>query len=220
MIAFLLSNQNLPFTVSLALMLAIALLEGASTLVGVGLSDFLDSMLPEMDVDADLDADVHAPGPLTHLLSWLRVGEVPVLILVIVFLTAFGLIGLFCQSMSARLLGNLLPGWMASLPALLATFPILRICGGILAKVIPTDETESVSENSFVGRLAVITLGRATCDKPAQARLHDKHGQAHYIMVEPDLDQGCFEQGTTVLIVRHDGTIFKAIENPSAALTD
>ncbi len=226
MIAFVLSNQNMPFAIALALMLAIAILEGVTTLIGAGLSDLLDSMLPDMDMDvdadfdADLDADIHAPGLFTKLLSWLRVGEVPVLMLVIVFLTAFGLIGLFCQSMALRILGTMLPASLVSVPTLLVTFPVVRICGGILGRVIPKDETESVSEESFVGRVAVITLGRAERGKPAQARLSDQHGQAHYIMVEPDVGDIGFEQGTTVLIVSHEGAIFKAIENPSAALTD
>ena len=220
MIAFLLSNQNMPFAIALALMLAIAILEGVTTLIGAGLSDLLDSMLPDMDIDADIDADIHAPGLFTKLLSWLRVGEVPVLMLVIVFLTAFGLIGLFCQSMSLRILGHMLPAALASVPALMVAFPVVRICGGILGRIIPKDETESVSEESFVGRVAVITLGRAEPGKPAQARLSDQHGQAHYIMVEPDVDSARLEQGTTVLIVSHEGAVFKAIENPSAALTD
>ena len=226
MLAFVLSNQNLPFAIALSLMLAIAMLEGVSTLIGAGLSDLLDSMLPDMDmdvdvdVDADIDADLHAPGLFTKLLSWLRVGEVPVLILVIVFLTAFGLIGLFCQSMSLRILGHMLPGMLASVPALFATLPLVRICGGILSRIIPKDETESVSEDSFVGRMAIITLGRAERGKPAQARLSDQHGQAHYVMVEPDVDDVGFEQGMKVLLVRHEGAVFKAIANPSEALTD
>ncbi len=228
MIAFLLSNQNMPFAIALALMLAIAILEGVTTLIGAGLSDLLDSMLPDMDVDmdvdmnvdADIDAHIHAPGLFTKLLSWLRVGEVPVLMLVIVFLTAFGLIGLFCQSMSLRILGHMLPAALASVPALMVTFPVVRICGGILGRIIPKDETESVSEDSFVGRVAVITLGRAEPGKPAQARLSDQHGQAHYVMVEPDVGTVNFEQGTAVLLVSHEGAVFKAIENPSAALTD
>ena len=96
----------------------------------------------------------------------------------------------------------------------------MRICGGILGRIIPKDETESVSEESFVGRVAVITLGQAAPGKPAQARLSDQHGQAHYVMLEPDTDNAVFEQGTQVLIVSHEGAVFKAIENPSAALTD
>lgn len=223
---FLLSSQNMPFTISLVLMLAMAILEGVTTLIGAGFSDLLDSILPDMDVDvdvdldADLDADFHTPGLFTKLLGWLKVGEVPILMLVIVFLTSFGLIGLFCQSMSVRFLGHMLPGALASIPSFFATLPVVRMCGGVLARIIPKDETESVSEESFVGRVAVITLGQAECGKAAQARLNDEHGQAHYIMVEPDLPDACFEQGSVVLIVSHEGPVYKAIANPSAALTD
>jgi hypothetical protein len=230
MITFLLSSQNLPFTVALTLMLAIAVMEGVSTLIGAGFSDMIDSVLPEMDLDVDadidvdadmdLDTDFHAPGPFTRLFSWLRVGQVPVLILAIVFLTAFGLIGLFCQSTAIRLFGHLLPASLASIPALVITFPVVRISGGVLAKVLPKDETESVSEESFVGRVAVITLGKAEVGKPAQGRLTDPHGQSHYLMVEPDQDGVRFEQGTEVLIVSHQGAIYKGIENPNKALTD
>lgn len=232
MIAFLLSTQNLPFTVSLTLMLAIAVMEGVSTLIGAGLSDLIDSVLPEMDLDVDADidmdvdadvdlnADLHSPGIFTRLLSWLRVGQVPVLILAIVFLTAFGLIGLFCQSTALKLLGQMLPASLASIPALIVTFPVVRVCGGVLARILPKDETESVSEESFIGRVAVITLGTATQGKPAQARLKDQHGQSHYIMVEPDLADASFTQGASILIVSHQGAIYKAIVNPNEALTD
>ena len=220
MLDFILSSQNMPFAIALTLMLAIAMMEGVATLIGAGLSDLLDSLLPDVDFDVDLDSDMQAPGPLTKLLSWLRVGQVPVLMLVIVFLTAFGLIGLFCQSMSLRILGHLQPAILVSVPALFVAFPVVSVCGGILGRVIPQDESESVSEDSFVGRVAVTTLGRAERGKPAQARLSDQHGQAHYIMVEPDGDHTRFEQGTTILIVSHEGAVFKAIENPSAALTD
>jgi hypothetical protein len=224
MIAFLLATENLPFTVSLTLMLAIAVMEGVSTLIGAGLSDMIDSVLPEMDldvdIDADLDADFHAPGPFTRLLGWLRVGQVPVLVLAIVFLTAFGLIGLFCQSTALKLVGHMLPAALASVPALCITIPMVRVCGGVLAKILPKDETESVSEESFVGRVAVITLGTAAAGKPAQARLTDQHGQNHYVMVEPDLAGVSFEQGTEVLIVSHQGALYKGIENPNQALTD
>ena len=236
MIAFLLSSQNLPFTVALTLMLAIAVMEGVGSLIGAGLSDMINSVLSKMDlhlhadIDMDMDADMdmhmdvdtdlHPPGHFTHLLSWLRVGQVPVLILAIVFLTAFGLIGLFCQSTASKLFGHMLPASLASIPALVVTFPVVRVCGGALAKILPKDETESVSEESFVGRVAVIILGTAAPGKPAQARLSDLYGQNHYIMLEPDLAGARFEQGTSVLIVSHHGAVYKGIENPIAALTD
>ncbi|MEZ5581571.1 MAG: DUF1449 family protein [Candidatus Competibacteraceae bacterium] len=46
--------------------------------------------------------------------------------------------------------------------------------------------------NQFIGRVAVITLGTAGYDSPAQAKLRDQHGQTHYIMTAPDQPKNAF----------------------------
>lgn len=233
MIAFALANQNLPFAVALVLMLLIAILEGVTTILGMGLSGFLDSLMPEMDVDIDLDMDVdmdvdmdadidgpdfHTGTPLTKMLSWLRIGQVPVLVLLVIFLTAFGLFGLGTQSVALRLTGRLMPSIAAAGIALLLALPMVRMFGGILARVMPKDETEAVSEKSFIGLVAVITTGTARHGGAAQGKLQDRHGQTHYIMIEPDDAQEIFVQGTEVILVRQQGAIFKAIKNTSPLL--
>lgn len=220
MISFLLASQNFIFTVSLVLMLAIAVLEGCATLLGAGFSEFLDSVLPELDVDVDLDLlGADSPPPLSRFLSWFRVGEVPALMLLVIFLTAFGLIGLFFQSIASRVTAHLLPGVMVAIPAFLVSMPIVRLGGGLLSKVMPKDETEAVSEKSFIGSVATIVLGAASKGKPAQAKLKDTFGQTHYIMVEPDDANDVFKKGTEVILVVQEGSVFRAIRNNSAALT-
>ena len=221
MINFLLASQNMPFTVALAVMLIIAFLEGVSTLLGAGIFSFIDSLLPELDIDADIDSpDFESSGLFSKLFSWLRIGEVPAIMLLVIFLTAFGLIGLGFQSFAQRTLGSLLPGSFASIIAVLLSFPIVRLCGGILGKIMPKDETEAVAETSFIGRIAVITLGHASPGNPAEAKLSDKFGQAHYVMVEPDESDERFDNGTRVVLVSQQGAIFKAIRNKSDALVD
>ena len=221
MITFLLASQNMPFTVALAVMLIIAFLEGVSTLLGAGIFSFIDSLLPDLDIDADMDIpDFESSGPFSKLLSWLRIGEVPAIMLLVIFLTAFGLIGLGLQSFAQRTVGSLLPGSFASIPALLLGFPIVRLCGGILGKIMPKDETEAVAETSFIGRIAVITLGNASPGNPAEAKLKDKFGQTHYVMVEPDVSDERFENGTQVVLVSQQGAVFKSIRNKSDALVE
>ena len=218
---FLLASPNMPFTVALAVMLIIAFLEGASTLLGAGIFSFIDTFLPELDIDADLDSpDFESCGPFSKLLSWLRIGEVPAIMLLVIFLTAFGLIGLGLQSVAQRTLGSLLPGSFASIPAVVLGFPIVRLFGGILGKFMPKDETEAVAETSFIGRIAVITIGNASPGNPAEAKLRDKFGQIHYVMVEPDEADERFENGTQIVLVSQQGAVFKAIRNKSDALVD
>lgn len=80
------------------------------------------------------------------------------------------------------------------------------------------DETDAVSEKTFIGRVAKITLGKAEINSPAQAKLKDEHGQNHYIMVEPDIQGDVFETGRLIILVSRVGTIFKAISNDKPAL--
>lgn len=216
---FIFADQNLPFAVAIALMLIIAVLEGAATLLGAGVSGFLDSLLPEMDMDVDMDMpDMHSASALTRLLGWLRFGQVPALILLVIFLTAFGIMGFIVQGFAVEVLGNLLPAWPASGLAFLCALPFVRGCGGILAKIMPKDETDAVPEQSFIGLIAVITLGTARPGSAAQGKLKDRHGQTHYIMIEPDEPAEQFTQGTEVLIVQQQSAVFRAIRNNSTVL--
>lgn len=225
---FIFAQQNTPFAVALALMFLIALMEGVTTFLGAGLSGLLDSLLPEMDfdldvdldVDADIDApDIHTGSALTKILGWLRFGQVPALVVLVIFLTSFGLIGYILQACSGELIGRMLPALPASAIAVIGALPFVRIGGGILARVMPKDETDAVAEKTFIGLVAVITLGTAQSGKAAQGKLKDRHGQTHYIMIEPDEAEEEFIQGTEVLLVRQQGAVFRAIRNTSAVLS-
>ncbi len=232
MIDFFLSPSNTPFVIALAVMLAFTVIEIISASLGMGLSEMVDSLIPEfdadidIDIDADVDADIDiagAGGPgdsLIKLLAWFRVGEVPVIMLFIVFLTGFGLSGLTVQFVLTTLTGTTLPTAIAVIPAILCAVPVVRVCGGLLGKYMPKDETYAVSENSFPGMIATITLGTAEAGKPAQAKLRDQHGQTHYILVEPDESEERFSQGDKAIIVSQNGAIFKVIAATSTAMTD
>lgn len=246
MFDFALAPENLPFSVALAVMLGIAVLEGVTALFGAALSGLIDALLPDslsaaeidvdfdldadadLDIDADMDADVGvdgadglgAPTALSKLLGWLCVGRVPVLILFVAFLMIFGLVGLFLQSAVHSVSGFLLPGWVAAVPTFFVALPCVRVIGRGLAYIIPKDETSAVSSATFVGRVATITLGTARRGEPAQAKLHDQHGQAHYVMVEPDIASESFDSGSEVILVSRRGSLFRAIRNTSDAMVD
>jgi hypothetical protein len=248
MVDFILANQNTPFAVALGLMIAIALAEGVGTLMGLGLSSMIDSLLPEVDlpdvdvpdIDApDFDADIAGgalPGDLevvgagadvtgagqgifTQILGWLCFGKVPALIILVIFLTGFGLAGYVLQSVVQSLSGWLLPGVVASAGAFAGALPFTRVTALGLSKIMPKDESDAVSRTTFVGKPALIVQGNAEKGLPAQARLKDINGQNHYLLVEPDVEGEVLAQGTGVIIVRQLGSRYTAIENTSAALS-
>lgn len=216
------ADGTTPFTVALAMMLVLALLEGVGALIGYGLSNVIDSALPDFDVDLDIDApDVSSPGPLSALFGWLCIGKVPFLVLLILLLTFFGLIGLFIQASAMATLGFVLPTWIAAFAALLASLPPVRWSALGIAKIMPRDETEAVEQSSFVGRVARITLGEARQGHPAESRLTDQFGQTHYVMVTPDVSDQTFPQGAEVLLVKHlGGSRYGVIANPHSSLSD
>lgn len=221
MLEFVSLPENSWFSIALVVMLGIAILEGILSVLGVAMSSMLDGVLP--DLDADIDAgDVNAApaSGISRFLSWLRLGKVPVLMLLIVFLTGFGLSGLAVQSLLQATFGFLLPVYLAAIPALLISFSVVRVAGGLIEKFMPSDETEAVSDASLVGRTAVITLGTARRGKPAQAKLKDKFGTAHYLMVEPDVAEAQFGAGREVLLVKKDGHVFRVIDVTNRNLSD
>lgn len=204
--SFLLADSNLIFTIALALMLTISLVEITLTVIGIGASQMLDQALPSVDLHADLNAS----SGLTKLLAWLRFGQVPALVLLIVFLTCFSLSGLTMQLVLTNTFGFMLPNALAWLPALLLAIPLVRVTSGVLAKIVIKDETESVSRDTFIGKVATITIGTAAPNSPAEAKLKDQFGTTHYVMVEPD-DGATYRQGSNVLIVDQQGSTFKVI---------
>lgn len=218
MIEFLTAGANLPFTVALALMLMIALMEGVGTVLGVGFSTLLDALLPNIDLDVD-GPEAESGTGLTRFLGWLRIGKVPFLVLLVVFLNAFGLAGLAIQSFVHNVAGLLLPAWVAIFPATLIALPLVRVTAGVVAHIFPRDETEAVSRTSFIGRVATITLGTARLNSPAEAKLRDAYGQTHYVMVVPDQEEE-LPTGTEVLLVRPQGSRFRVLRNTHTALVD
>lgn len=229
-----------PFTIALLLLAFIAVLEILGLLFGVAFSSLVDSALPEFEVDGEVDlqmeataADISAPldidgpntveaasiGPLSHLLAWLCVGRVPVLILFAAFLMGFGLSGLIIQNTVQGLLGFYLWPIIVAIPAVFIALPVTRYLGLTIAKIMPKEETDAVSSDTFIGQVAVIIRGIAEIGKPAEAKLKDIAGTTQYILVEPDEADVQFNQGDEVLIIEQRGAVFKVIANIHQALS-
>ena len=225
MIAMFLATENLPFSIALVLMFGIALIEGVATVIGFGFTQFLDDLIPDFDApDMDISADgadgggfEGGQGPetssiFTRFLGWVKIKQVPMLVVLVVFLTIFSLSGFLFQGTIKRLLTIHLPWYIAIWPVLLITFPLVRGVSLLLAKFVVKDETSAVWTDSFVGKIATITLGTARAGISAEAKLTDKYGQVHYIRVEPDNGNETFKTTTEVLLVKKVAVYSKRFE--------
>ncbi len=193
-----------PFWVALLLILGIAVLEGIGLLLAISPSNMLDAWLPDFD-DAEW---------LGRVLGWLHLGRLPSLVLLLLFLTGFAVFGFALQHLLQTLTGHTLPALLASVLAVPAGMAGTRSLGGLLVHVLPRDESSAVSDQSFVGRSAIITAGHARRGFAAQARVKDQHGRTHYLMVEPDLEEQPLAEGSEVLLVSKPGSFYRAIPHP------
>jgi len=203
------AGETAPFAVALGLTLALTLIEIAGLLLGIHPSAAVDNSLP--DLDADMDAPEATLAPLSQFLSWISFGRLPALVVIILLTTSFGLIGFAGQEMLRRMFDFMLDPWIASAPAAAGALIATHHAGHALARIVPREETEAVSTADFVGRVATIFRGAATVGRPAEAKLTDIHGKTHYLLVEPaEVDQ-TLPEGSEVVIVRQEGSIFRVI---------
>ena len=214
----------LVFTTSIILLLSILLMEVFSLLLGGTLSDMIDGLIPDLDADFDVDGpdgpDIADAGLFTQFFAWLSVGKVPVLMLLAVFMGAFGTVGLVAQNLVRSATGFYLHAAFLTVPVFLAALFVTRHAGLLLTKYLPKEETDAVSTDTFIGLIAVVIRGEATKGQPAEAKLKDRNGKTHYILLEPDEEELVLKAGDTALIVEQRGAVFAAIENTSAALAN
>ena len=194
MIDVLLHTHSAPFSISLAVVLGLFLLEVVSLLLGGSVLS-LGSDAPDLDADfdanfdTDFDADLASevdggidlspgmdvdpePGLApTSILSWIGLGKVPFLIWLVSFLTIFGLSGLVIQSLVSGVFGNPLPAGIASAVALVPALGTTRWISNIVAQIMPKTESTAMRHRFLGGHHGVISQGTAKRGKPFQPNL-------------------------------------------------
>ena len=191
MAAFLFATENIVFVSAIVLMLLI----GAVQAIGIA---------------GDFDLDIHGDA---DLLGWLGLGRLPLLMLLAIFLALFGMIGLIGQHLLLDFAGAMLSPLIAAPAAFLASLPLTGFAARWLAPLLPRDQSSAVPLDALTGSFARIVTGVARSGSPARARVEDAYGQAHYVMVEPDNADQTLEEGETILLVRREDHVFRAISH-------
>ncbi|WP_166417816.1 YqiJ family protein [Cochlodiniinecator piscidefendens] len=216
--------ESLPFSIALAVTAGLFILEILSSLLGATILG-LGGEGPDIDIDTDFDLsagiDIDAPdvsaetmeipsGP-SGLLGWLGIQDVPFLIWMVLFLTMFGLFGLTIQSVATGLIGAPLYTSIAVVLAMIPALGVTRVIANWVGLIMPKTETSAMRTRSLNGHRGIITQGTATRGKPAEAKIKDRHGNMHYLRVEPLDDDGVFPQGSDVTLIRKRGDKFFVI---------
>ena len=192
MFAQFLSPAYLPFAIAFVVMVGIGLIEG----IGLGLGHL------DVHTGADADAD-------WGVLDWLGLGgELPILIWLTSLLGCFTLAGVAIQQVATALAGNPLWWPTAAGGALIAGGLLNTLAANGLARIMPGFETSVVSSDDLLRLRGTILEGVARRGSPARAKVVDRHGQAHFVMVEPHDAADSLTSGQQALLVRREGNLF------------
>ncbi|SEM99426.1 Protein of unknown function [Sphingomonas gellani] len=192
----------LPFTIACVVMIGIGLIEA----IGLGLG--------HLDLDGDVGGDMHG-----GVLDWLGLGgELPILIWLTSLLGCFTVAGVAIQQVAEGWRAAPLAWPLATAGALLVGGLLNTFAARMLARIIPGFETSVISSDDLLRQRATVLEGTARRGAPARAKVVDRHGQAHVIMVEPHDDRDAIASGSTVLIVRRDGARFFALADDDTFL--
>jgi hypothetical protein len=203
-----LAPESAPFTIAIIFVILLGTIEAITLLIGASLSGLFDHF-------AALHFDVHADSGL----GWLHLGRVPVLVLLVLFLTAFAMAGFTCNAVAYNVLGSYPASILSATLAFLSALLVVRRCGSALARIIPSDESSAITLDTLVGHVAVIINGTARKNYPAQARVTTEKGQTFYIRVEPESENEQFVLNDSVLLVQQiSGTRFLVCANPCPEL--
>jgi membrane protein implicated in regulation of membrane protease activity len=201
-----LSPECLPFAIAAVMLAALTGIEMLCLLIGFSLGEVIDKALP----------DDHTG--MFGLLSWLNVGGVPILILIMLLLGFFAMTGFAIQSL-AHAFWSPLPAVVAALPALVLSLPAVRASSRTVARVVPRDETYAVDLTEFIGRSAEVAVGPLDQGLPGRVRVKDRHGNWHTLRARAAKSEEPIAIGATVLLVDQISNVYTAIRAPSDILT-
>lgn len=184
MFDFLSAPEVYPFNVAILFLCALTVLEVLGALMMGSAHHFLDHFIPDSS---------HG------FLDWVHLGRVPAMVLLILFLAGFAASGHALQATSLSFLGSYLPVWVACTASSVFGVIGVHFMGSVVAKIIPKDQTTAVSENELIGLVGHIVTGVARPGHPAELKVLDKHGNPHYLMIEPESDEE-FPEGSAVIV--------------------
>ncbi|ABY29083.1 OB-fold-containig protein [Methylorubrum extorquens] len=202
-----------PFTLAAVVMAGLVAVEALFLLLGQSLSGLVDGALGhETGGGGDLTsaADADAAFSPAAVMSWVNLGRVPFLILLILALAVFALVGFVVQGLAAAVIAP--PPALLAVPAAgAATLPALRVSTKAIARLIPRDESYVVSADDLIGATAEVTLGPLDQGLPGQVRALDRHGNTHFLRTRAAPGTPAMEAGARVLIVDRADAVYVAV---------
>jgi hypothetical protein len=202
MVSILLSQDNLPYTISLCIVFVLGIVESLSLVIGASFLGLLDDWTPN-----DGNADVAA---VSGLVSWLCINRLPLLIWLVLALLSFAIAGFSFNYLSQSWFNSFLPQFVSLSISLILMALCCHFFGGKLADILPKNESLAVSVEDLNGCVGTLTTSKAVQGSPSEAVVKDDYMQQHYVLVEPESDGVEFPTGTQVVLLKRKGQVWSA----------
>ncbi|MEC9494294.1 MULTISPECIES: OB-fold-containig protein [Escherichia] len=200
------ADYNTPYLFAISFVLLIGLLEIIAIICGHMLSGALDAHLDHYDSITT--------GNISQALHYLNIGRLPALVIVCLLAGLFGLIGILLQHACVTVWQAPLSNLFVVPVCLLLTVIAVHYIGKAIAPWIPRDHSSAITEEEYIGCMALITGHQAISGRPCEGKLTDQFGQIHYLLLEPEEGKN-FTKGDKVLIIcRLSATRYLAEKNP------
>lgn len=217
---FLTAWYNLPFTALLGLSIFVAVLQ----LSGLGGDDDSHGDA-DADVDADVDGDLDLDHDLAHdvdhdvdhggdaghgesfsILSFIGVGKVPLLVVLLILFSSVGLLGWLMHGIIQSVLG-MFPGFL-----ILVTLPVATVGGSVITsrtarfigQLIPPLTSTASRAQTLVGMTGTVTSPFVD-EKYGMVHLRDRGGTLISLFCTTD-EVLPIPRGEQVLLVSYDAT--------------
>ncbi|WP_318377259.1 OB-fold-containig protein [Enterobacter sp.] len=200
------SEYNAPYLFAISFVLLIGLLEIASLLLGNTLSSVIDIHLT--------DYNCLATGNIGQALHYLNIGHFPALIVICLLAGYFGLSGMLIQHGWVTLWQTHLSNVLLAPASLALSLVAVHYTGRVFAPIIPRDETSAITENDYIGNMAVITGPSATEGNPCEGKFTDKFGQTHYLLLVPEAGKKFIKGDKVLIICQLSPTLYLGELNP------
>lgn len=195
-----------PFWIALLIVIGLGIVEIVSLLLGSSVTGLLDDGLNHHIPHG------HDAGPLGAWASWINAGGVPLLVVIVLLLSAFSVFGFALQGVVTRFTEPL-PAMIAALLALIPAFPATHWLSRLVARIIPREETAAIGQDDFIGLVGTVTLGPLDQGNPGSVRVKDKYDNIHTLRTQAASGY-VIETGARVIIVHGSDGLFQAIPAP------
>lgn len=151
----------------------------------------------------DLMGHHHDHSPLSPLFAFLGIGQVPISLMIGIFLFCWGAFGLAAnQGLASIMKYPAIYIWPSIAVTLAFSFIVTRVMVALISRIMPTSETFAVSHIDLVGSLGRV-IHTAT-ENTGTIDIKDIYGTIHRVQAKTDSGQEALPPGTEAIVIDYD----------------